>query len=123
MGLDIIAEGILSERGRAQREIVGVRNAINLRRRAQIAGVRLKLGDTKCPLCGDGLKRKVMNEGTFLLCVKCGTHKHFPGVMDAPRNFNEPMTPGVTGQARGTPLVVIDANGKIKMIHMNGGSK
>jgi len=121
MSLDIIAEGILTERGRVKREVEGVKNAIMLRKKANRFGVGLNLGDSKCPLCGDGLKRKVIHNDTFLLCVKCGTHKLFKDVQDAPRFFNEAMMPGVTGQTRGTPLVTIGANGKIKRIQMDGG--
>ncbi len=71
-----------------------------------------------CPLCGQGLKKHAAEDGGFTVvnCMSCGWHKIYDFLLDEASAAGDPFLPGVSGKIKGTPVVRMDAAGRIKAI-------
>ena len=95
-----------------------VRAAMRQVMETQALGVRAREGATTCPVCGQGLHLRTFEAGnaTVGVCHGCGWNQKWDRALDEGRAPGDPFTPGVTGRVRGTTVVSIGLDGKIKEI-------
>jgi len=81
--------------------------------------------DTVCPVCGDGIKKRVIEHPhremgidgqTVFICQRCHATKIFPFTMDEGRELGTPYTPGITGRQRGYVARIDAVTGRLKEV-------
>jgi uncharacterized protein (DUF983 family) len=86
--------------------------------KTQARQVRAREGSTICPVCGQGIMLRTFeaSDATVGVCNACGWNQKWDRALDEGREPGASYIPGVTGRIRGTTVVSIGLDGKIKEI-------